>query len=72
MSELKRTPLYPLYEKWGGKTVNYEGGLCLSNLRCKTEHEAVRTRAGLLMFHIWVKFMFLEKVLYPFCKNANK
>lgn len=48
MSELKRTPLYPLYEKWGGKTVNYEGwALPVQFAGVKTEHEAVRTRAGL-------------------------
>ncbi|HLR62423.1 MAG TPA: glycine cleavage system aminomethyltransferase GcvT [Lentibacillus sp.] len=48
MSELKRTPLYPEYEKSGGKTVDFGGwDLPIQFSGIKHEHEATRTKAGL-------------------------
>ncbi|WP_340085079.1 glycine cleavage system aminomethyltransferase GcvT [Siminovitchia sp. FSL H7-0308] len=48
MSELKRTPLYPLYEKYGAKTIDFGGwDLPVQFSSIKEEHEAVRERAGI-------------------------
>jgi len=45
---LKRTPLYPQYKKWGGKTIDFGGWeLPVQFSGIKEEHEAVRSRAGL-------------------------
>jgi aminomethyltransferase len=45
---LKRTPLYPLYERWGAKTVEFGGWeMPVQFTSILQEHEAVRTRAGL-------------------------
>lgn len=48
MSELKRTPLFPVYEKYGAKTIDFGGwDLPVQFSSIKEEHEAVRNSAGL-------------------------
>ncbi|WP_029191110.1 glycine cleavage system aminomethyltransferase GcvT [Ornithinibacillus scapharcae] len=48
MSELKRTPIYPEYEKYGAKTIDFGGwDLPVQFSSIKEEHEATRTKAGL-------------------------
>ncbi|WP_047984148.1 glycine cleavage system aminomethyltransferase GcvT [Ornithinibacillus californiensis] len=48
MSELKRTPIYPEYEKFGAKTIDFGGwDLPVQFSSIKEEHEATRTKAGL-------------------------
>ncbi|MFC4182971.1 glycine cleavage system aminomethyltransferase GcvT [Saccharococcus thermophilus] len=45
---LKRTPLFPVYERYGAKTIDFGGWeLPVQFSSIKEEHEAVRTRAGL-------------------------
>lgn len=46
--ELRKTPLYPLYEKYGAKTIDFGGwALPVQFSSILEEHEAVRNRAGL-------------------------
>lgn len=48
MATLRRTPLYPVYEKYGAKTIDFGGwDLPVQFSSIKEEHEAVRTKAGL-------------------------
>lgn len=48
MSKLKQTPLYPLYAKYGAKTIDFGGwDLPVQFSGIAKEHEAVRARAGL-------------------------
>ncbi|ASK63213.1 glycine cleavage system protein T [Virgibacillus phasianinus] len=48
MSELKRTPLYPVYQESGAKTVDFGGwDLPVQFSGIKHEHEVTRTKAGL-------------------------
>ncbi|MEX1028866.1 MAG: glycine cleavage system aminomethyltransferase GcvT [Paenibacillaceae bacterium] len=48
MGQLKRTPLFPLYEKQGAKTIDFGGwDLPVQFSSIMKEHEAVRTQAGL-------------------------
>lgn len=48
MGELKRTPLFEAYSKYGGKTIDFGGWeLPVQFSGIKAEHEAVRTKAGL-------------------------
>ena len=48
MSQLKMTPLYPLYAKYGAKTIDFGGwDLPVQFSGITKEHEAVRTKAGL-------------------------
>ncbi|NGQ94746.1 glycine cleavage system aminomethyltransferase GcvT [Brevibacillus sp. SYP-B805] len=48
MADLKRTPLYPVYARYGGKTIDFGGWeLPVQFSSITEEHEAVRTRAGL-------------------------
>jgi aminomethyltransferase len=48
MTELKRTPLFPVYAEYGGKTIDFGGWeLPVQFSGILDEHEAVRTRAGL-------------------------
>lgn len=48
MGELKRTPLFESYAKYGGKTIDFGGWeLPVQFSSIKEEHEAVRTKAGL-------------------------
>lgn len=48
MSELIRTPLYPVYREFGAKTVDFGGfEMPIQFAGILAEHEAVRTRAGL-------------------------
>lgn len=48
MSQLKRTMLYPLYAKYGAKTIDFGGwDLPVQFSGIHKEHEAVRTSAGL-------------------------
>jgi aminomethyltransferase len=48
MAELKRTPLFPVYKEYGGKTIDFGGWeLPVQYTSILEEHEAVRTRAGL-------------------------
>lgn len=72
MSELKRTPLYPEYEKHGAKTIDFGGwDLPVQFAGIKHEHEVTRTKAGLFdvshMGEIIVKgprsLEFLQKVM---------
>ncbi|WP_202076659.1 glycine cleavage system aminomethyltransferase GcvT [Caldalkalibacillus salinus] len=72
MAELKRTPLYPVYETYGAKTVDFGGWeLPVQFSSIKEEHHAVRTTAGLFdvshMGEVAVKgpdaFSYLQKML---------
>ncbi|WP_339228106.1 glycine cleavage system aminomethyltransferase GcvT [Oceanobacillus sp. FSL K6-2867] len=48
MSELKRTPVFSEYEKYGAKTIDFGGwDLPVQFTGIKQEHEATRTKAGL-------------------------
>lgn len=48
ISTLKRTPLYPLYDKYGARVIDFGGWeLPVQFSGIQAEHEAVRTRAGL-------------------------
>lgn len=48
MSDLKRTPLFPEYEKHGAKTIDFGGwDLPVQFSSIKEEHEVTRTTAGL-------------------------
>jgi len=48
MSDLKRTPLFPVYHAYGAKTIDFGGWeLPVQFSSIKEEHEAVRTKAGL-------------------------
>ncbi|KGL40090.1 glycine cleavage system protein T [Listeria newyorkensis] len=48
MTDLKKTPIFPLYEKYGAKTIDFGGwDLPVQFSGIKAEHEAVRTDAGL-------------------------
>ncbi|GAB3052074.1 glycine cleavage system aminomethyltransferase GcvT [Virgibacillus ainsalahensis] len=48
MNQLKRTPLFPEYEKYGAKTVDFGGwDLPVQYTGIKHEHEVTRTKAGL-------------------------
>lgn len=48
LTELKKTPIFPLYEKYGAKTIDFGGwDLPVQFQGIKAEHEAVRTNAGL-------------------------
>lgn len=48
MSELKQTPLFPVYKEAGGKTVDFGGwDLPVQFSGIKHEHEVTRTKAGL-------------------------
>lgn len=48
MSDLKRTPLYPVYANYGAKTIDFGGwDLPVQFSSIGAEHEAVRTKAGL-------------------------
>lgn len=47
-TELKHTPLFESYKKYGGKTIDFGGwDLPVQFSSIKAEHEAVRTKAGL-------------------------
>lgn len=72
MEQLKRTPLYDVYSRYGGKTIDFGGWeLPVQFSGIKKEHQAVRTRAGLFdvshMGEIEVKgsdsFSFLQKIM---------
>lgn len=48
VAELLKTPLYPVYSKYGAKTIDFGGwDLPVQFSSIKEEHEAVRTKAGL-------------------------
>ncbi|WP_270998326.1 glycine cleavage system aminomethyltransferase GcvT [Listeria seeligeri] len=48
MTELQKTPIYPIYEKYGAKTIDFGGwDLPVQFSGIKAEHEAVRTDVGL-------------------------
>ena len=48
MITLQRTPLFDVYAKYGGKTIDFGGWeLPVQFSSIKEEHEAVRTAAGL-------------------------
>jgi aminomethyltransferase len=72
VATLLRTPLYPIYEKYGAKTIDFGGwDLPVQFSSIKEEHEAVRTKAGLFdvshMGEVTVKgpdaLAFLQKML---------
>lgn len=59
MSQLKRTPLYPLYAEYGAKTIDFGGwDLPVQYGGIQREHDAVRERVGLFdvshMGEFWV------------------
>jgi aminomethyltransferase len=48
MPDLKKTPLYPVYAKYGAKTIDFGGwDLPVQFTSIQQEHHAVRTQAGL-------------------------
>ncbi len=48
MTELKKTPLYPLYKEFGAKTIDFGGwDMPVQFSGIKEEHEAVRKNAGI-------------------------
>lgn len=48
MTTLKRTPLFEIYDEYGGKTIDFGGWeLPVQFSSIKEEHQAVRTKAGL-------------------------
>jgi aminomethyltransferase len=48
LAQLKRTPLFNVYQQYGGKTIDFGGWeLPVQFSSIKEEHEAVRTKAGL-------------------------
>lgn len=48
MKELQKTPIHPIYEKYGAKTIDFGGwDLPVQFSGIKAEHEAVRTDVGL-------------------------
>ncbi|UFJ42945.1 glycine cleavage system aminomethyltransferase GcvT [Brevibacillus humidisoli] len=48
MSDLKRTPLFPVYAQYGAKTIDFGGWeMPVQFTSISQEHEAVRTKAGL-------------------------
>lgn len=48
MSELKQTPLYPVYKEYGGKTIDFGGwALPVQFAGIKEEHHTTREKAGL-------------------------
>lgn len=48
MTELKKTPLYPLYKEFGAKTIDFGGwDMPVQFSGIKEEHEAVRKTAGI-------------------------
>ena len=58
-------------QQYGGKTIDFGGWeLPVQFSSIKDEHEAVRTKAGLLMFRIWVKFLYQEKMHLLTYKNS--
>ncbi|MBC1553592.1 glycine cleavage system aminomethyltransferase GcvT [Listeria booriae] len=72
LTELKKTLIFPLYEKYGAKTIDFGGwDLPVQFQGIKAEHEAVRTNAGLFdvshMGEVTVKgagsLDFLQKML---------
>lgn len=72
MATLKQTPLFPIYSKYGAKTIDFGGwDLPVQFSSIKDEHEAVRTKAGLFdvshMGEVTVKgsnaLPFLQKML---------
>ncbi|GAB4073470.1 glycine cleavage system aminomethyltransferase GcvT [Barrientosiimonas marina] len=74
MTELKRTPLHPEYEKWGAKTIDFGGwDLPVQFAGIKHEHETTRTKAGLFdvshMGEIMVKGMGSEDFLQRMVTN---
>ncbi|MEJ8545440.1 glycine cleavage system aminomethyltransferase GcvT [Brevibacillus borstelensis] len=71
MTTLKRTPLFPVYEKYGAKTIDFGGwDLPVQFSSIALEHEAVRTKAGLFdvshMGEVEVKgegaYLYLQKL----------
>lgn len=74
MSELKRTPIYPEYEKHGAKTIDFGGwDLPVQFSSIKHEHEITRTKAGLFdvshMGEIFVKGPKSEQFLQEMVTN---
>lgn len=72
VTSLKRTPIYPLYKNYGGKTINFGGWeMPVQFSSIKEEHRAVRENAGLFdvshMGEILVKgknsFHFLQTLI---------
>lgn len=74
MSELKRTPLFNCYAKYGGKTIDFGGWeLPVQFSSIKEEHDAVRNRAGLFdvshMGEIFVEGPGAEEYLQKLLSN---
>ncbi|MEF3303511.1 glycine cleavage system aminomethyltransferase GcvT [Paenibacillus sp. GYB003] len=74
MSSLKQTPLYPVYAKYGAKTIDFGGwDLPVQFGGIQSEHEAVRERAGLFdvshMGEFWVTGADAESFLQRMTTN---
>lgn len=74
MSELRKSPLYPEYERFGAKTVDFGGwDMPVQFAGIKQEHEATRTAAGLFdvshMGEITVKGPKAEEFLQKITTN---
>ena len=72
--QLKRTPLFDVYAKYGGKTIDFGGWeLPVQFSSIKEEHEAVRTKAGLFdvshMGEIFVKVKVVRLILQKLVTN---
>ena len=73
MSQLKKTPIFPAYEQWGAKTIDFGGWDLPVNFSAGLikEHNTVRNNAGLFdvshMGEIFVNGLdslsFLQKVM---------
>jgi aminomethyltransferase len=81
LAELKRTPIFDLYKKYGAKTIDFGGwDLPVQFSSIKEEHEAVRTKVGLFdvshMGEITVKgtgsLAYLQKMLTNDIRKINK
>lgn len=74
MASLKQTPIYPVYEKHGAKTIDFGGWkLPVQFSGIQNEHDAVRQRAGLFdvshMGEFWVTGEDAERFLQRMTTN---
>ncbi|MDI5788448.1 hypothetical protein PO124_08560 [Bacillus licheniformis] len=69
---LKRTPLFDLYKEYGGKRLIWRLGTASPISSIKEEHEAVRTKAGLLTSHTWERSKSQERTAFRSCKAVDK
>ncbi len=70
MTHLKKTALHPVYEKWGAKTIDFGGwDLPVQFSGIHSEHEAVRTRAGLFDVSHMGEFIVKGEAALGFLQN---